>query len=167
MSFNFHNVDNVLRTHRNPEIWHYSASLHPGVNWYIKTILPNHPANNNATDIVRFWHKLESLYPKQILITETAFDWNGNKIQFCNTIWLNKKIDIKIKIDDLGKFDYDILDYDEGLHDSAKELLLLEPLTPELLDAVEFLIRFTPDKKSKLLRSKLKVLDVLQHKTNK
>jgi hypothetical protein len=167
MTFDFTNVDKILKTKPNPEICHYQNNSHPGVNWWLKTVIPNHPSNCYALDIVKFWNRLAKLYPTQILISDIAFDWNNNRIDYCQSIWLNKKIDIKVKIDEDGDFDYDILDYDEGLYISAKELLLLNDLPIELLDAVEFLIRLTPENKSKILRSKIKVLDDIQLEANK
>jgi hypothetical protein len=148
-------LQDILSTRSNPEIKHYQAYTHPGVNWYIKTVLPDNRTDDSAY-LNKFWDRLEDLYPKIIRITDLAFDWNGNRIDYCRTIWLRKEVDIIVTFDN-GKLDYSLIDYDEGLNISAKNLI--NETEGDLKKAMELIASFTPESVSDKKRKNFKVID--------
>lgn len=162
----------TIQGSNNPEVHHYHYGSHPGINFYIKTILPGPIIlNNNTYKIWKFWKDLEKKYPQLIKLVERAYDWQGSKLIGWWTIWLNQKIDIIWTYTDKDGFDYEIVDYEIGLKLSAEKSLswfdaLTDRLHPDdkvcysqLEEVADFLKSHTSDDLAKKNRTNLKVID--------
>ena len=162
----------TIQGSNNPEIHHYHRGSHPGVSFYIKTILPGPIIlNNNTYKIWKFWKELEKEHPELIKLVERAYDWQGNKLIGWWTIWLNQKVDIIWNYTDHTGFSYKIVDYELGLKLSADKSLswfdtLTDRLQPDdkvcysqLKEVADFLKSYTSDDLAKKNRTKLKVID--------
>ena len=154
---------------KNPEIHHYNNGSHPGVSWYIKTIIPNATPDSAVYAISRFWEKLQELHPRLVKIGNSAYDWDGSKIDGWCTVWVNVRIDLSVSWSDNKGFEYKIVDFDEGLKISAGKLLkwLENSSFPDgcsaeysrLLEISSFLQTHTVEEKSRKKRSQLRVLE--------
>jgi hypothetical protein len=154
---------------RNPEIHHYNNGSHPGISWYIKTVIPHADPEDPVHEISQFWEKLQKLHPRLVRIVGTAYDWDGSKIPGWSTIWLNAKIDLAVSWSEDQGFEYKIVDFDDGLKISATKLLewLKSSSSPNgspaeysrLLEISSFLQTHTFEEKSRKKRSQLRVLE--------
>jgi hypothetical protein len=164
-------LDNTLDTisgFKNPEIYHYQRGIHPGLHWYIKTIIPSTSLiEPNVKNICKMWEEVQIRLPILMTVTDTAIDWNDNVISGWKTIWLNNSIDIEIT----SNFDWKIVDYDIGLkHSMVWISSLLDDMIAsrqtnnisvsyeKLQEIVNFLKTYTTDYRSKENRSKLRVI---------
>jgi len=162
----------TIQGSNNPEIHHYHYGTHPGVRFYIKTILPGPIILNNDTyKIWKFWKDLEKKHSELIKLVKRAYDWQGNKLLGWWTIWLDQRIDIVWNYSADTGFDYNMVDYEIGLKLSAdKSLSWFDALTNrlhpddkvcyrQLEEVADFLKSYTSDELAKKNRKILKVLD--------
>lgn len=164
----------TIKDLKNPEIHHYHRGKHPGIKWYIKTIMPGPKILNNDTYVLyNLWKYLESRFPKLVKLVDCAYDWQGELIPSWYTIWLNEKIDIRVSWNRANGFSWDIVEYDLGLNASAKDALELMDNSftaarhskqstvcyNELCNILEYLKTWTSDKKAKANRQNLRIID--------
>jgi hypothetical protein len=156
----------------NPEVFHAQNGFHPGRRWSIKTIIPGPKILNDDTHpLFLFFQAIQSRHPKIVKLTDKAFDWKGNLIPYWFTIWIEEKVDIHWTYSRADGFDYEIIDYDIGMKNSAARIQSwinedLDtrhtghlPISYERLhEIVEFLGTYTTEHRSQHNRSKLKVL---------
>lgn len=163
-------IDNIFGN-VNPEIFHYQNGTHPGINYYIKTIIPCLQSDySDLNDFCCAWETLKDTYPKLIKFVDIAIDWYGNRINGWKTIWIHQKIDIIWEYNSYTGLEYQIIEYNDGLKSSAiKSLDWLAELTnrqlqnnkvcyEKLKEISEFLNKYTSDAEAIKLRSKLKVI---------
>ena len=162
----------TIKGSKNPEIHHFNYGSHPGIKFYIKTILPGPIIlNDNTHKIWKFWKDLSIQHSKLIILVERAYDWQGNRLRGWWTIWLNQKIDIIWSYSEENGFDYNIVDYEIGLkHSADKSLSWFDTLTDrhhpddilcyeQLEEVASFLKSYTSEKSANLHRTNLKVLE--------
>ena len=169
----FVELDQVLHTIKNdinPEVHHFRHGSHPGCDWYIKTILPNHAhLDETAQFIFDSWDDLQRKNPKLVNIGSIAYDWHGMPIDGYGTIWLNSKIDVIYKMTNHGNIGFEFQDYDSGLKISAlaiERYLLANDSRQienrsyhELASVANFLKTYTCDAHSRTKRTKLRIID--------
>lgn len=158
---------------KNPEIYHYQHGSHPGIKWYIKTIIPGTGILNDDTyTLWTMWRHLSEHFSHLVKIVDIAYDWDGSLINQWWTIWLDQRIDVRVSwTRELG-FNWKLVDYEDGLKLSAIEISSIvnnmcnNRLTEqELLKykqlsyILEFLKTYTTDKRSKENRKTLKVIE--------
>lgn len=158
----------------NPEIYHFQRGSHPGIKWYIKTIIPGYRLLTDDTyTLWAMWRHLTEHFPNLVKITNIAYYWDGKSIPGWWTIWLDQKIDIRVSWSREAGFDWKMVDYDIGLKMSAVEIeALLETNYlndrlsnldvihyKQILYILEFLKTYTPDKRSKANRKKIRVIE--------
>lgn len=168
------NTLHTIRDLKNPEIHHYHRGKHPGIKWYIKTIIPGPKILNNDTYVLyNLWKHLESRWPKLIRLIECAYDWQGDSIPYWYTVWLNERIDVRISWNRNDGFSWNIVDYEIGLNSSANDALEIidNSLTAarhsqqstvcynELCNILEYLKTWTSDKKAKTNRQNFRIID--------
>lgn len=108
----------------NPEIHHYRHGTHPGIKYYIKTILPGpYILNESTAPIWKFWNELSRIHPRLIRLVEKAYDWEGSIIPGWWTIWLESRIDIQWNFVQNSEIDYKVVEYEIGLKLSAKNAM--------------------------------------------
>ncbi len=158
---------------KNPEIYHYQRGSHPGVKWYIKTIIPGYGMlTDDSYPLWAMWRFLTEHYPHLIKIINSAYDWQGNLLTGWWTIWLDQRIDIRVKWSKEDGFDWKLVDYEDGLKLSAEDISSMistlfddrhteqETLQFKQLNYIlDFLRTYTTDKRSKENRKKLKVIE--------
>lgn len=160
-----------LKRLRNPEIYHYNAGTHPGISWYIKTVIPAYDVDGEAKKVVDLWRDLSSLHENLVKINDVAFDWNGNRINGWQTVWIDHDIDVILgNPEGSGNFLYEIVDYDTGLNLAGKRAykwimdawdgsnMLSRDLIDELKTISSFLSTFTGKTKILQNRKKIRVL---------
>lgn len=162
---------NIIEDCYNPEIHHYQQGKHPGLKWYIKTVLPGPSIIDRETrPLFDFWRSLENRHSKHVRLTESAYNWSGMIVPGWWTIWLDERIDISWSWSTERGFDYQIIDHDLGLKNSGA---LIETLLSasdirhpshsgisylRLLNIANFLKTFTSEKKSRENRSKIRIM---------
>lgn len=165
-------VISTIEAGRNPEIHHYNRGSHPGLGWYIKTVSPGPDIITDETFMIhQFWKRVSGNHPRLVRLVDSAYDWSGTPIRGWWTVWLNDRIDVKWQYDPSDGFDYHIVDYDQGLKSSAKNMreiidgLLRSRPTDDnsvsyerLAEIVEFLRTYTTDQRSKQNRAKLRII---------
>lgn len=164
----------------NPEIHHYRRGSHPGIKYYIKTILPGpYIINKDTAPIWKFWNELSCVHPRLIKLIECAYDWEGNSINGWWTIWLENRIDIQWTFLKTSVIDYKIVEYEIGLKLSAETAVdTLNSITnrhseddhacyEKLKDISLFLSTYTSDDMAERKRKKFMVIsdDNLQDDT--
>lgn len=167
------NILNTISYNKNPEIYHYNATTHPGIQWYIKTICPSANLLTEQTrPIHKFWYNLQNIHPNLVKITDIAFLWDGSVFPNWNTIWLHEKIDIEWSITSNKEIDYKLIEFDIGLKLSAEKIekLINEIITSDrlsndsmleynsLLNITNFLKTHTSERRSKEKRNHIRVL---------
>lgn len=158
---------NSPRSLKNPEIHHYNLGSHPGVSWYIKTVIPISGRDWSENRMTLFWKTIELQHGNIVRISNVALDWYGNTIDGWGTVWLDRDVDIVVKMDEsTGNVSHVLTDYNSGLNESGARLLewinqqgptFLEELG-KLQDVAAFLSTFTGKTKSTNKRKKIKVL---------
>lgn len=165
-------LDTILGS-KNPEIHHHQNGSHPGIKWYIKTIIPSYELLNNDTyQLWILWKYLSEHFPNLIKITNIAYNWNGDLIPRWWTIWLDQKIDIRVNWSNENGFTWKMVDFDIGLKISAYEIEQLfennfndrlsnidKAHYKQLHYILEFLRTYTNDKRSKDNRKHLRVIE--------
>lgn len=159
------------RSLTNPEIHHYNAGTHPGVSWYIKTVIPVSGSNHINCQLFDIWKNIELKHEKLARIESTAIDWYGNVINGWGTVWLDRDIDVIIYTEEkTGQLSYRLTDYNSGLNESGKNLLtwfrdnleqqglITGEHSDKIHDVAAFLSTFTGKTKSMRNRNKIKVL---------
>ena len=114
---NFENIIDVLSTGIAPEISHFKKQVHPGRNWWLKTVIPI----DDTTDPSRVWYMIHKKEPLNVHITDFAYDWYGNAIS-AYSVWIREGIDVIIKIGKNGKVDYKISPFSQSFNESGKWL---------------------------------------------
>jgi hypothetical protein len=155
----------------NPEIHHYQHGTHPGIKWYIKTVLPGPLILNSETiPLFDFWKSIERRHKGRVLLTDVAYNWSGIAVTNWWTIWLHEKIDISWSWSADSGFGYQVIDHDIGLKNSGSLIEALLSTTDDrlpirsrisyakLLNIASFLKTYTSDQRSKQNRSKMRVI---------
>jgi len=165
----------------NPEIYHYRRGSHPGIKYYIKTILPGpYILNENTAAIWKFWNELSCVHPRLIKLIDRAYDWEGELISGWWTIWLENRIDIQWNFLNNSIIDYKILEFEIGLKLSAETAIdTLTTITnrhtdedtacyEKLKDISVFLGTYTSDDMAERNRKKFMVItdDNIQDETS-
>jgi len=115
---------NTIEGSTNPEIYHFHRGSHPGIKYYIKTIMPGpYILNDNTAPIWRFWTELSNVHPRLIKLVDIAYDWEGNVIAGWWTIWIENRIDIRWVYEENTVVDYHLVEYDVGLKLSAEDAI--------------------------------------------
>ncbi|MFA5489437.1 MAG: hypothetical protein WC284_09490 [Candidimonas sp.] len=104
-----------LETATHPEIYHYRRGLHPGVGWWLKTICPDPSCERmEGVELTHSWIALTKT--NAVILTEVAFDWQGNVIPHMWSVWLKESIDVK---------DWKIISYDLSMQSKIEILKTL------------------------------------------
>jgi len=156
----------------NPEIYHYQHGKHPGLKWYIKTILPSPRMLNDDTCVLfNFWKSVEARHMKHVCLTNVAYGWSGQPIPNWWTIWLDSKIDIVWSWSREHGFDYELVDYNIGLNLSGNSLESAIEINDtrhtgssavsyeKCTNIANFLKTYTSDQRSRQKRSLMKVIE--------
>lgn len=157
---------------KNPEIHHYHHGSHPGISWYIKTVIPGPTVcNQNILVILDFWQKISSCNPSLIRLVDSAYDWDGVRLHGWWTVWLNVGIDVSWSWDESIGFSYEIIEYHEGLRSSASRIrnwlnqasttrhLSDDQIHYEKLNVIAgFLETYSSESESRAKRSRLQVI---------
>ena len=170
--FDYTGVIETLISGDNPEIWHADNLTHPGLAWSIKTVIPKpEHADNDTVDIIQLYHKIAETKYNFVRILPEAFDWNGNRLNEWDTVWVKRGWDIDF-VEENGVMTYNIVSSTKTATDIAKSLIdsistqlaKLETIEAreellDLIEACEILSSMTSDYESKKLRSNFRVID--------
>lgn len=173
LSGEFEQTLHTITVSKNPEIYHFLYGSHPGVKWYIKTILPGYNIlTNDSYPLWAMWRHLAEHHSDFVKIVNTSYDWDGKLIPNWWTIWLDQRIDIVISWSREHGFNWKIVDYDIGLKLSADDIYKILSETSDnrqpnydslhykqLCYIIEYLKTYTTEKRSKSNRKKLKVIE--------
>lgn len=156
----------------NPEIYHFRRGSHPGLKYYIKTIIPGPRIINDDTYVFwQFWETLATKYPRIVKLVDQAYDWHGDIILGWQTIWLEERIDISWSWSRTEGIDFHLIDYDIGIKNSGKKIIDsldsdLDRLSPEdqlcfdqIKEITDFLQSYTTDRLAELNRKNFKVIE--------
>jgi hypothetical protein len=156
----------------NPEIHHYHKGSHPGIAFYIKTIMPGPSILNEETYILwRSWCAIHEKHSQLIRLVDKAYDWQGATLPGWWTIWLDQRIDITWNFTIESGFEFEIIDYADGLKISAsKSLNWFNAISnrhqtndivcyDRIEEITEFLGTYTTDKSANEKRANLRVIE--------
>ena len=115
---NFENILEIFQQGTPPEITHFRKGSHPGKRWWLKTVIHKNP-NSEPTKI---WTIIQSLEYEIVTIITEAYDWFGNIIPDCYSIWIREGLDITINLDNVGKFDYKIDKFNDSFNEFGKTI---------------------------------------------
>jgi hypothetical protein len=170
--FDYVGVTETLTNHDNPEIWHADNLSHPGLVWSVKTVIPKPEfADNDTVDLIQLYHKIAETRYNFVKITPEAFNWNGDRLEEWDTVWIKRGWDIEFA-DENGTLTYNICSYTKTSTDIAKSLIdsigkqlaKLDTIEEreellDMLEACEIMSSMTSDYESKKLRSNFRVID--------
>lgn len=162
----------LIRDSKNPEIHHYHRGSHPGIGWYIKTILPGpNILTDDVYPLFAMWQAIQKRMPSKVNLANRAYGWHGEPIDNWWTIWLNNRIDIEVTWSRTDGFDWSMVDYDVGLRNSATRIIEWANANIDdrhrdgipvsyghICEIASFLETYTPEHRSRQNRSKLRVL---------
>lgn len=168
----FEKILTTITECKNPEIHHHQNGSHPGVRWYIKTIIPNIELITDDTyELWSMWKYLSEHFPNLIKITKVSYNWDGKNMPGWQTIWLDQRIDIRTTWTKNDGFNWKMVDFDIGLQLSGIEIeqLFENNINNRLSNTntaqykkiyriLEFLKTYTIDKR-KDNRKKIKVIE--------
>lgn len=119
----FEKILTTITECKNPEIHHHQHGSHPGIKWYIKTVIPGFNMLTDETyQLWSMWNYLSDHFPNLIKITKVSYNWDGKIIPGWWTIWLDQKIDIRVIWDKKDGFNWKMVDFDAGLNLSAIDI---------------------------------------------
>lgn len=162
-------LSNALKTitdSRNPEIHHYHRGVHPGLGWYIKTIVPG-PSDDVVINTLHYeWRDFQIKHRSMVRLTHHAYDWSGARISEWWTVWLQESMDVAWSCDEEGKVRFSMLPFDRGLNLSAgtiREWLVANPTCDtngheKLADITEYLRTYTSEKTSRETRKRMRII---------
>lgn len=164
-----HDLSNALKTitdSRNPEIHHYHRGLHPGLGWYIKTIVPG-PSDNKDIDALHYeWRDFQITNRNMVRLSHHAYDWSGCQIHGWWTVWLHESIDVIWRMADDGKMRFSMVSFNHGLNLSAELIKQwLRSTAPDdtrshgnLEEIAEFLRTYTSEPVSRENRKRMRII---------
>jgi hypothetical protein len=107
MSFDFSNINWHLKNAIPPEVSHFRNNSHPGIKWWLKTVVPNRNIDELLYEV---WQQISTRIPSTVRLVNMAFDWHGNIIQDGVSIWICANKDVVLEYREDGLFDYSIED---------------------------------------------------------
>jgi hypothetical protein len=112
MTFDFSNLEPYFQEGIPTEISHFRNKTHPGVGWWLKTVIPNRMVE---PELFGFWKVISNRVPYLVRIVDQAWDWNGEVIQGGASIWVKtgKDVALEFKDDELG---YAVQDYGDSMN---------------------------------------------------
>ena len=139
----FHDITNLLRTSIHPEVCHFRAGNHPGINWYLKTVCPM----PNLMQIDKFgyglmWSTLAEEDSNSVKIVPHAYDWEGNDIPYMASVWLNIECDIIISMHPKTGYNLILVDRNIGSDFYVNNLLELLVLAREQTKGMEDIAKY-------------------------
>lgn len=94
-----------------PELTHYYRNDHPGADWWLKCAVPeNHPV------LLDYWYQLQQDLPDQVMLRPSAWDWHGDLILNCHSVWLCVNVDVQVFVLD-DQLQHHIHTYQQGVHE--------------------------------------------------
>lgn len=91
----FSGILEELRNKPNPEVHHFNNGNHPGPSWYLKTVCPTpHLKQIDKCGYGNMWLNLAAECPDKIRLVPHAYDWNGDKIPYMVSVWIEVNHDI-------------------------------------------------------------------------
>jgi hypothetical protein len=88
--------------------------LHPGIQWYLKTIIPNeNTCTDSAFALLNAIKAIQHHDPTLILITEAAFNWDQQYMPHWHSLWVRSGYDINFTLLDDNTIDYEITKQDQ------------------------------------------------------
>jgi hypothetical protein len=114
---NFDGVWEILDNSIPPEICHYRQGHHPGVGWWLKTVVPN----SDPIELLKVWQALAAKHHGLISISAWAYDWQEALIPNCSTIWIRDGADIELRCQDLD-ITYVIYPFDDATNSWGNRL---------------------------------------------
>lgn len=160
---NFDGLWQILENSVPPEITHYQRGEHPGVGWWLKTVVPT----NSQSPIYLAWDAIQQKHPRLVRMEPTAYDWFQTPIVNTSSVWINQKVDVTLSETD-NQFSYVLGDYDTSFNIWGVKLIqeLEQQKSPELdphdwhkLCDVAYLMKsWTTDRQANNNRKGLKIV---------
>jgi len=168
----FSNLYQLLSESIHPEITHYQKSNHPGIGWYLKTIIPTiDVASFDSLEIYNYMVEISNHYPSLLCITPQAYNWKQETIPNWHTVWIRDGMDLHITIDSMGCITHEIDEYQVGVKHHTHVLwqeisnLNLDNFSEQqkehlekIADVIQFLHTYTDEATSKLARKNFRVI---------
>lgn len=83
-----------LLENKNPEMRMLERGIHPGKNFWLKTIFPNPETRLDSEKYGYRWINLFLSYPDRVSIVKSAFDWSGEEIPNTWSAFLYRDVDV-------------------------------------------------------------------------
>ena len=169
-TWDFSDVYDVLKDKVNPEITHYQNGQHPGLGWYLKTIIPCN--NNGDCEINLAVNRLKMFHSHVVCTTPVAYNWEQAAIVGWHSLWIRDGRDIRFTHTGEGKINFEIWDQRELLMHEAEfyNIMIKDQMVKnkhnknlvqdlkQLDQIASFLQNYSSDKTAKEQRSKFKVI---------
>jgi hypothetical protein len=108
---NFDDVWELLDSTVPPEVTHYREGSHPGMGWWLKTVIPS----DQTCSVTKAWQTLAEKNQNMITLVEVAYNWHGQIINGATSIWLRNQQDVDLDMIQ-GQWHYVIRPYDESVN---------------------------------------------------
>lgn len=92
-----------------PELTHYYHNDHPGASWWLKCAV----CESNHT-LLSYWQYLQQELPEQVLVRPQAWDWQGDLIPACHSVWIHTQVDVNVTMHQ-GLWQHQVLTYAQGM----------------------------------------------------
>jgi hypothetical protein len=97
-------VWHVLHEWVPPEITHYVMDSHPGINWYLKTVVPL----QSDPPVITYWQQIAHMHDNLVQIQPIAYDWQGDAIPACASVWIHMHNHVQLQVNPDHTWQYQI-----------------------------------------------------------
>lgn len=131
---------NKIKKKNHPESYHEKNLNHPGSDWYLKTVCPNPELLQiDKHGYGLLWFNLYHEHPDKIKLISVAYDWNGTRIPYMTSIWVNKNYDIIFNYNDITGFKILVVDYKTGNEQFIRNLKSLLSTYEDNFESIDHL----------------------------
>jgi hypothetical protein len=107
-----------------PELTHYYQNDHPGVTWWLKCAVPH-----MLVDLLSYWQRLHDHMSDLVHVRPTAWDWHGNLIPNCSSVWIREHSDVHLHM--APDLHHEVITYQEGV---LRFMQMVQSQAPESSD---------------------------------
>lgn len=149
--------DQLISLHP-PELTHYYENSHPGVNWWLKCAVLH-----VCEHVVTYWHQLQAQMPEWIVIQDQAWDWHGDLIPNCSSVWCHVQVDVHVWEQD-HVLHHEILPYAHSLNQFITHMQQQLTLLPEnatwhnMQQALHLMHTHVSDREARMRRNQFEVI---------
>ncbi len=78
-----------------PEVTHYVNGDHPGISWYLKTVVPI----TSDPPLLQYWEQIAAAHDNLVQIVNSAYDWQAHLIPNCVSVWIHTQNHVQLLVE--------------------------------------------------------------------